>query len=89
MLDAAPRDQFLPITKEGLLQQIVDPVPLPPLGTARLDLLRPKDRLIITLRFMLGLETQTIGALMGIGPDAARMRLARAIKKANSLSFKG
>ena len=38
---------------------------------------------------MLGLETQTIGALMGIGPDAARMRLARAIKKANSLSFKG
>jgi len=67
----------------------VDPVPLPPLGTARLDLLRPNDRLIITLRFMLGLETQTIGVLMGIGPDAARMRLARAIKKANSLLFKG
>jgi len=61
----------------------------PILATAQLDQLRPKDRLIITLRFILGLQTQTIGSLMGIGPDAARMRLARALKKANELPVKG
>ncbi len=61
----------------------------PVFSTAQLDRLRPKDRLIITLRFILGLQTQTIGTLMGIGPDAARMRLARALKKANALTIKG
>lgn len=45
---------------------------------AALAALTPHQRLVLLLRFELGLELSELGALLGVGPDAARKRVARA-----------
>lgn len=47
-----------------------------------LEILRGNDKLLLTLRISMGLGTDSIGDLLGIGQDAARMRLMRAFRRA-------
>ena len=50
--------------------------------------LRERDKVILVLRISLGFGPQMIGDLLGIGTDAARMRLFRAYRKIRKKSFR-
>lgn len=50
--------------------------------------LKPHDQLVIVLRFCVGMDAQSIGDFLGIGQDAARMRLHRAMQRAQTAYLK-
>lgn len=48
-----------------------------------------RQREVLRLRHLEGLETEEIAALLGMTPDAVRMNLSRARKRIRTLFFKG
>jgi RNA polymerase sigma-70 factor (ECF subfamily) len=76
----------------SLTQRVIPPSEPLPVSSATLDPLwghlKPRDQLVIVLRFFMGMDPQSIGDLLGIGHDAARMRLHRALRRAQTAYLK-